>query len=179
MINPCCAGSCQTTVIWRCHKPFSQWQRSFQRKLRSHWLKFLWQHHVAAVRQGPGSLCVCNTKLVFTAPADILAPDAVRPSTDSVWTTLVVMILLTFLVVMILLMFLWLQKLFSICMFQQFRRHLSKCLVKSPYTSCHWERSMQHFNLLSCHQPSEVQYIPRNMHTVLLCFALLWLCNRS
>ena len=26
---------------------------------------------------------------------------------------------------------------------------------------------------------AEVQYIPRNMHTVLLCFALLWLCNRS
>ena len=25
----------------------------------------------------------------------------------------------------------------------------------------------------------KVQYIPRNMHTVLLCFALLWLCNRS
>ena len=24
-----------------------------------------------------------------------------------------------------------------------------------------------------------LQYIPRNMHTVLLCFALLWLCNRS
>ena len=24
-----------------------------------------------------------------------------------------------------------------------------------------------------------VQYIPRNMHTVLVCFALLWLCNRS
>ena len=24
-----------------------------------------------------------------------------------------------------------------------------------------------------------IQYIPRNMHTVLLCFALLWLCNRS
>ena len=23
------------------------------------------------------------------------------------------------------------------------------------------------------------QYIPRNMHTVLLCFALLWLCNRN
>ena len=34
-------------------------------------------------------------------------------------------------------------------------------------------------------RPSEVilkewiQYIPRNMHTVLLCFALLWLCKRS
>ena len=26
-----------------------------------------------------------------------------------------------------------------------------------------------------CH----IQYIPWNMHTVLLCFALLWLCNRS
>ena len=25
----------------------------------------------------------------------------------------------------------------------------------------------------------KIQYIPRNMHTVLLCFALLWLCNRS
>ena len=24
-----------------------------------------------------------------------------------------------------------------------------------------------------------LQYIPRNMHAVLLCFALLWLCNRS
>ena len=24
-----------------------------------------------------------------------------------------------------------------------------------------------------------IQYIPRNMHTVLWCFALLWLCNRS
>ena len=24
-----------------------------------------------------------------------------------------------------------------------------------------------------------LQYIPRNMHTVLLCFALLWLCNLS
>ena len=27
--------------------------------------------------------------------------------------------------------------------------------------------------------PPRIQYIPRNMHTVLLCFALLWLCNRS
>ena len=25
----------------------------------------------------------------------------------------------------------------------------------------------------------DVQYIPRNLHTVLLCFALLWLCNHS
>ena len=24
-----------------------------------------------------------------------------------------------------------------------------------------------------------IQYIPRNMHTVLLCFVVLWLCNRS
>ena len=26
---------------------------------------------------------------------------------------------------------------------------------------------------------STLQYNPRNMHTVLLCFALLWLCSRS
>ena len=26
---------------------------------------------------------------------------------------------------------------------------------------------------------TQIQSIPRNMHTVLLCFALLWLCNRS
>ena len=26
---------------------------------------------------------------------------------------------------------------------------------------------------------THLQYIPRNVHTVLLCFALLWLCNRS
>ena len=30
------------------------------------------------------------------------------------------------------------------------------------------------FKASVCH----LQYIPRNMHTVLLCFALLWLCNR-
>ena len=29
------------------------------------------------------------------------------------------------------------------------------------------------------HVDIDLQYIPRNMHTVLLCFALLWLCNRS
>ena len=35
------AGPCLITAIWRCRNPFSQWQRIFQRKLRSHWLKFL------------------------------------------------------------------------------------------------------------------------------------------
>ena len=29
------------------------------------------------------------------------------------------------------------------------------------------------------HTIATLQYIPRNMHTVLLCFALLWLCNPS
>ena len=28
-------------------------------------------------------------------------------------------------------------------------------------------------------QHVDVQYIPRNMHTALMCFALLWLCNSS
>ena len=50
------AGPCLTTAIWRCRKNSSQWQRSFQWKLHSHWLKFLRQRHVAVVRQGPGPL---------------------------------------------------------------------------------------------------------------------------
>ena len=46
-------GPCLTTVIWRCGKPFGQWQHSFHRKPHCHWLKFLRQRHVAVVRQGP------------------------------------------------------------------------------------------------------------------------------
>ena len=49
------SGIWLTTTIWRCRKPFGQWQRSFQRKLRSHWLKFLRQRHVAVVKQGLGA----------------------------------------------------------------------------------------------------------------------------
>ena len=51
--------ACVTITIWRCGKLFSQWHRSFQRKLRCHWLKFLRQRHVAVVRQGPGP-CITN-----------------------------------------------------------------------------------------------------------------------
>ena len=40
-------------MIWRYRNPFSQWQHSFQRKLRFHWLKFLRQRHVAVARQSP------------------------------------------------------------------------------------------------------------------------------
>ena len=48
-------GPCITNVFATRSKNFSQWHRSFQRKLRSHWLKFL--RHVATtlVLQGPGS----------------------------------------------------------------------------------------------------------------------------
>ena len=45
--------SCITTAIWRCRRNFSQWQRSFQWKLRTHWLKVLRQDHVAVVIQDP------------------------------------------------------------------------------------------------------------------------------
>ena len=48
-------GPCLITAIWCCPKPFSQWLHSFQRKLRSHWLKFL-RRHVTEVRQDPGFL---------------------------------------------------------------------------------------------------------------------------
>ena len=52
-----CPGPCLTTAVWRCLKNSSQWQRSFQWKLHSHWLKFLRQRHVVVVRQGPGTCC--------------------------------------------------------------------------------------------------------------------------
>ena len=45
---------CITTAMWRCHNPFSQWQRSFQWKLHSHWLKVLRQRHIAVLIQGSG-----------------------------------------------------------------------------------------------------------------------------
>ena len=47
-----CPWPCPTKAIWSCRNPFSQWQRSFQRKLHSHSLKFLRQDHGAAVKQG-------------------------------------------------------------------------------------------------------------------------------
>ena len=51
-------GPCITNVFATRRKNFSQWHRSFQRKLRSHWLKFL--RHVAKtlVIQGPGLTCL-------------------------------------------------------------------------------------------------------------------------
>ena len=45
-------GLCFTTATWHCRKNFSQWERSFQRKLRCHWLKGLQQRQIAVVRQG-------------------------------------------------------------------------------------------------------------------------------
>ena len=44
-------GLCITTVTWRCHNNFSQWERSFHWKLRCHWLKGLRQRQIAV---GPG-----------------------------------------------------------------------------------------------------------------------------
>ena len=40
-------GPCFTTAIWRCLKPFSQRQRSFRWKLRSHSLKVFRRRHTA------------------------------------------------------------------------------------------------------------------------------------
>ena len=50
---------------WSCRKPFSQWKRSFQRKLRSHWLKFLRQHHVTVARQDRAVLRVFEFYLLL------------------------------------------------------------------------------------------------------------------
>ena len=48
------AGPCITNVFATCRKNFSQWHRSFQRKLRSHWLKFLRHVTITLVIQDPG-----------------------------------------------------------------------------------------------------------------------------
>ena len=45
-------GPCITTAIWRCRETLSQWECSFHWKLRCHWLKGLWQRHIAVVIQG-------------------------------------------------------------------------------------------------------------------------------
>ena len=47
-------GPCITNVFATRRKNFSQWHRSFQRKLRSHCLKFLRHVAITLVIQGPG-----------------------------------------------------------------------------------------------------------------------------
>ena len=54
--RPCCPGPCITNVFATRRKNFSQWHRSFQRKLRSHWLKFLRHVAITLVIQGPGEM---------------------------------------------------------------------------------------------------------------------------
>ena len=49
-------GPCITNVFATRRKNFSQWYRSFQRKLLSHWLKFLRHVAITLVIQGPGPL---------------------------------------------------------------------------------------------------------------------------
>ena len=48
------AGPCITNVFATCRVNSSQLYRSFQRKLRSHWLKFLRHVAITLVIQGPG-----------------------------------------------------------------------------------------------------------------------------
>ena len=48
------SGPCITNVFATRRKNFSQWHRSFQRKLLSHWLKFLRHVAITLVIQGPG-----------------------------------------------------------------------------------------------------------------------------
>ena len=48
------SGPCITNVFATRRKNFSQWHRSFQRKLLSHWLKFLRHVAITSVIPGPG-----------------------------------------------------------------------------------------------------------------------------
>ena len=50
-------GPCITNVFATRRNNFSQWHRSFQRKLLSHWLKFLRHVAITLVIQGPGPCC--------------------------------------------------------------------------------------------------------------------------
>ena len=50
---PSVPGPCITNVFATRRKNSSQWYRSFQRKLRSHWLKFLRHVAITLVIQGP------------------------------------------------------------------------------------------------------------------------------
>ena len=74
-------GPCITNVFATRRKNFSQWYRSFQRKLLSHWLKFLRHVAITLVIQGPELLGSYNfiiisftTKCIMTG--SILWTDA-------------------------------------------------------------------------------------------------------
>ena len=59
---------CITIAIWCCCNPFSQWQRSFQWSLCSHWQKYFRKHHIAVIIQHPGA-CLCeriSTTCIFS-----------------------------------------------------------------------------------------------------------------
>ena len=57
-------GPCITNVFATRRKNFSQWHRSFQRRLLSHWLKFLRHVAITLVIQGPVAQKTC---LVMTS----------------------------------------------------------------------------------------------------------------
>ena len=85
-------GPCLTTTIWHCRNPFSQWERSFQRKLRSHWLKFLRQCHIAGVRQGPG-VSLVFTNLTFLGHFTAVFHIVLHLSACDIWLCIYVHIL--------------------------------------------------------------------------------------
>ena len=58
-------GPCITIVFVTCRKNFSQWHRSFQRKLHFHWLKFLRHVAITLVIQGPALVDMCETVTWF------------------------------------------------------------------------------------------------------------------
>ena len=53
------------------------------------------------------------------------------------------------------------------------------CITRINRIWYHNHNNTEHYKATWHSMGYAVQYIPRNMHTVLLCLALLWLCNRS
>ena len=95
-------GPCITNVFATRRKNISQWHRSFQRKLRSHWLKFLRHVAITLVIQGSvfHDIVMISTdrdpsdatqyviytgfELVSSVSADIHEDHGARPSADTV-----------------------------------------------------------------------------------------------
>ena len=96
-------GPCITNVFATRRKNFSQWYRSFQRKLLSHWLKFLRHVAITLVIQGPGNT-VCHVQardwcivrmmamvlgvfFICTLPCTVLAYIAITTGQERFYTT--------------------------------------------------------------------------------------------
>ena len=89
-------GPCITNVFATRRKNFSQWHHSFQRKLLSHWLKFLRHVAITLVIQGPVLLIesemsssLLRWSQVFVVKCFIILLRVLSMATSELWYTVV------------------------------------------------------------------------------------------